>query len=262
MASLKIERVLELPNPLSANTMYMVADDNETFLHFVATGNTAEVVYRSIDQNDISTYIATALAGLPPGNSGTVTSVAVTVPAGMEVENSPITTNGTLIFKYAAGYSIPTNSKQGQWDTAYGWGNHTEAGYYKTGEALDSPASGNLANCTVDGTNKIGYRNIPQNLQPATYTCALTDDGKHIYLTGAAGNNTATIPANATVAFPIGAAITFVAGASQAIIAITTDVMRLAGVGTTGTRTLAAYGVATAIKISATEWRISGAGLS
>lgn len=259
MASLKIERVLELPNPLSANTMYMVADDNETFLHFVATGNTAEVVYRSIDQNDISTYIATALAGLPPGNSGTVTSVAVTVPAGMEVENSPITTNGTLIFKYAAGYSIPTNSKQGQWDTAYGWGNHTEAGYYKTGEALDSPASGNLANCTVDGTNKIGYRNIPQNPQVAAYTCVLTDDGKHIFQVS---SGSVTIPANSAVAFPIGAAITILAGASQISIAINSDVMRLAGAGTTGTRTLAAYGMATAIKVKATEWRISGAGLS
>ena len=38
--------------------------------------------------------------------------------------------------------------------------------------------------------------------------------------------------------------------------------MRLAGVGTTGTRTLAANGIATAIKITNTEWIISGVGIS
>jgi hypothetical protein len=38
--------------------------------------------------------------------------------------------------------------------------------------------------------------------------------------------------------------------------------MRLAGAGTTGNRTLAANGVATAIKLTATEWIISGVGLT
>jgi hypothetical protein len=36
----------------------------------------------------------------------------------------------------------------------------------------------------------------------------------------------------------------------------------LAGPGTTGSRTLAAFGMATAIKISATSWHISGNGLT
>ena len=38
--------------------------------------------------------------------------------------------------------------------------------------------------------------------------------------------------------------------------------MRLAGAGTTGSRSLAANGVAEAIKVSATEWIISGTGLT
>ena len=45
-------------------------------------------------------------------------------------------------------------------------------------------------------------------------------------------------------------------------IAITTDTMRLAGPGTTGSRTLAANGVATALKVTATDWIISGTGLT
>jgi hypothetical protein len=55
----------------------------------------------------------------------------------------------------------------------------------------------------------------------------------------------------------------FVSGPSATTtIAITTDTMRLAGPGTTGSRTLAAHGIATAVKVAATEWYISGNGLT
>jgi hypothetical protein len=50
---------------------------------------------------------------------GTVTSVAMTVPTGLSVSGSPITTSGTLGVTFAAGYSIPTNASQTNWDTAY-----------------------------------------------------------------------------------------------------------------------------------------------
>ncbi len=63
------------------------------------------------------------------GGSGTVTSVAMTVPTGLSVSGSPVTTSGTLAVSYTAGYSIPTTSSQSNWDTAYGWGNHASAGY-------------------------------------------------------------------------------------------------------------------------------------
>lgn len=118
---------------------------------------------------------------------------------------------------------------------------------------------------TVDGTNKVGFREIPQNSQSVAYTLVLTDSGKHILHPSA--DTTArvfTIPANASVAFPIGTAITFVNqnAAGAVSIAITTDVMRLAKLGTTGTRSLQANGVATAIKLTSTEWIISGTGLT
>jgi hypothetical protein len=45
-------------------------------------------------------------------------------------------------------------------------------------------------------------------------------------------------------------------------IAITSDTMTLAGAGSTGSRTLAANGIATALKISSTGWMINGTGLS
>lgn len=111
----------------------------------------------------------------------------------------------------------------------------------------------------------VGYRIIPQNIQNGGYTCVAADDGKHIFHASADTTpRTWTIPANASVAYPIGAAITFVNqnGAGDITIAIASDTMRLAGAGTTGSRTLADNGIATALKVTSTEWIISGTGLT
>ena len=53
------------------------------------------------------------------GGSGTVTSVAATVPTGFTISGSPITTSGTLAIGFDTGYALPTTAKQTEWDTAY-----------------------------------------------------------------------------------------------------------------------------------------------
>lgn len=118
---------------------------------------------------------------------------------------------------------------------------------------------------TLGDGNEIGFRNIPQNSQSAAYTAVLADSGKQIFHPSADTTaRTFTIPANSSVPYPIGTALTFINqnGAGVVTIAITSDTMRLAGAGTTGSRTLAANGIATAIKLTATEWIISGTGLT
>lgn len=115
---------------------------------------------------------------------------------------------------------------------------------------------------TLDGKAPI---NVPQVSQSTAYTCVLTDKGKHLLHPSADTTaRTFTIPANSSVAFDIGDALTFINqnGAGVITIAINTDTMRLAGAGTTGSRTLAANGIATAIKVTTTEWLISGVGLT
>lgn len=109
-----------------------------------------------------------------------------------------------------------------------------------------------------------GFRGVPQNSQSGNYTCVAADAGKHIFHpSGAGAGDTFTIPANASVAYEIGTAITFVNMDSNAVsIAITSDTMNLAGAGTTGTRTLAQYGIATALKLTSTVWLINGTGLT
>lgn len=62
-------------------------------------------------------------------NKGTVTSVAISVPTGLSVSGSPITTSGTIALSYTSGYSIPTTASQANWNTAYSWGNHATKGY-------------------------------------------------------------------------------------------------------------------------------------
>ena len=48
-----------------------------------------------------------------------ITSVGLTMPTGFSVANSPLTSSGTLAVTYASGYSLPTTTKQGEWDQAY-----------------------------------------------------------------------------------------------------------------------------------------------
>jgi hypothetical protein len=129
---------------------------------------------------------------------------------------------------------------------------------------LGTPTSGTLSACTVDGTDAVGFRNIPVNSQSAAYTAVLADSGKVIFHPSTDANaRTFTIPANGSVAYPIGTAITFINMTSQVVtIAITTDTMYLSAAGTTGSRSLAQYGSATAIKMTSTTWLISGSGLT
>lgn len=106
---------------------------------------------------------------------------------------------------------------------------------------------------------------FPQNSRSANYTLVGSDAGKHLLHPSAdVTARTFTIPANSAVDYPIGTAITFINQNAAGVlsIAINTDTMRLSPGGTTGTRSLAANGVAEAIKVTATEWIISGTGLS
>ena len=113
-------------------------------------------------------------------------------------------------------------------------------------------------------TFPVGYLNLPQNSQSSNYTLVATDAGKHLYHPASDGSTRVwTIPANASVPFIVGTTVTFandIGGTIQ--IGINSDTLTLAGSGSTGTRQLSVTGVATALKVTATSWLISGAGLS
>lgn len=110
-------------------------------------------------------------------------------------------------------------------------------------------------------SSSIGYIGLPQLASTTgAYGLVATDAGTNIYTTA---SRTITIPANSARAFQVGTTIVFISGpGATTTIQITTDTMYLAGTGSTGTRTLGPHGMATAVKVSATEWYISGNGLT
>jgi hypothetical protein len=213
--------------------------------------------------------------------TASVSSVAISVPSIFSVTGSPITTSGTLAISYS-GTALPVANGGTNATSAGITAFNNITGYTASGAtgttstnlvfsnsptlvspALGTPTSGNLSNCTADGTNAVGFLNIPQNAQTGSYTTVLADAGKHIYHASGAGAATYTIAANSSVAYPIGTVISFVNLSSTSIsIAITTDTLYLGNTGTTGTRTLAQYGVANALKITSTAWIITGTALT
>ena len=132
---------------------------------------------------------------------------------------------------------------------------------------LGTPTSGTLSGCTVDGTDAVGFRNTPVNSQSAAYETVLADSGKTIlHPVGDDNARTFTIPAESSVNYPIGTVISFVNLQNTVTIAITTDTMYLVNDGDTGNRTLAEYGMASAMKVASAAgvgtWIISGNGLT
>lgn len=92
-------------------------------------------------------------------NAGTVTSVGLSVPTGFSVTGSPVTSSGTLTLKFANGYSLPKEARQEQWDDAYGWGNHADAGYAtQTALAAATSRIGTLEGYFSGGSAKTALR--------------------------------------------------------------------------------------------------------
>lgn len=214
----------------------------------IPTGRTALVYNNSTDVVTAVDYIPSLTLGsaLPAGSGGTgLTALGTGIATFLSTPSSSNlaaavtdeTGSGSLVFATSPTLVTPV---------------------------LGTPTSGTLSNCTVDGTDSVGFRNTPINSQSTSYTLVLSDAGKTIYHPASDNNaRTFTIPANGSVPYAVGTVLTFVnLAAANLTIAITTDTMYLAVLGTTGSRTLAQYGIASAVKIDSTNWLISGNNLT
>lgn len=109
------------------------------------------------------------------------------------------------------------------------------------------------------GNNNFGFLNIPLNVQFGNYTLLPSDQGAGVELAAGFGPATFSIPSGQ----PLGTLFTFVNLDSNSLtIQTLSDTLILAASTTTGPRTLAQNGLATAIKVAATTWIIWGAGLT
>ena len=125
-----------------------------------------------------------------------------------------------------------------------------------TAPVLGTPASGNLTSCTVDGTNKVGYLNIPNSgAKTASYTLVVGDVGKFIEL-GTGG--TVVVPASI---FAAGDAISIFNNTSATIsctCSAVTDVYKGGTDTDISTFSVTTRGVATILFITATRAVVTG----
>jgi hypothetical protein len=197
-------------------------------------------------------------------DSGVVTLLASAAGSAGDVVGPGSATDGAIVaFDGTTGKLIKAAVLGTGVQTALGVNTGSAGAVVLFDGALGTPSSGTLSGCTVDGTDAVGFRNTPVNSQSADYTTVLADSGKTILHPVADDNaRTFTIPANSSVAYPVGTVISFVNLQNTVTIAITTDTMYLANDGDTGDRTLAEYGMASAMKVASTTWIISGSGLT
>jgi hypothetical protein len=240
----------------------------------LGNGASAPLFVAPSTSGNVLTSNGTTWQSTTPASGGTVTSASVVSANGFAGTVATATTtpaitlttsisgvlkgNGTAISAATAGtdYVTPTGTET--------LTNKTLTSPTLTTPVLGTPSSGTLSSCTVDGTDAVGFRNIPISSKSTAYTTVLADSGKVIFHPSTDANvRTFTIDSNANVAYPLGTAITFINMTSNVVtIAITTDTMYLSSAGTTGSRSLAQYGSATTIKMTSTTWLISGSGLT
>ena len=128
--------------------------------------------------------------------------------------------------------------------------------YVAPGGALGTPSSGTLSSCTVDGTNGVGYKNIPQTGSDkiTAYTLVTGDVGKYV---GVGTSGSIVVP---TSTFANGDAIS-IFNNTTGNITITTSAPTayIGGTNTVKTSiTLATRGIATILFVSATVCVVTG----
>ena len=243
--------------------VYSIASNS--FAPSPVTGTTISSSAAQTTWSDISTALSTCL--LKDG-SQTATS-SVPFAAGLSAV-SPITTSSTT---FALLNTTATTINFGGAATTINVG----TGTFTLGTAATTVSVFNATATTVNfagaattlnvgtnlGTMTVAGSMCPQNSQSAAYPIVAADANKHILHPAADTNDrTFTIPANGSIAFPVGTMITIVNQVNTVTIAITTDTLTLMGAGTTGSRTLAANGICTILKVASTSWVIAGTGLT
>jgi hypothetical protein len=243
-------------NGSNTPTAGAVAVGDGTTLNFTAVG-TAGQILRSNGasvptwvNNDTGTVTSASIVSAN-GFAGTVATATTTPAITLTTSISGVLKgNGTAISAATAGtdYVTPTGTET--------LTNKTLTSPILTTPQLGTPSQGVLSSCTVDGTNLVGYRNVPQSgsSKTASYTLVTGDVGEYILL-GASG---AIVIPDAT--FASGDVISiFNNTASTATITCSITTAYIAGTFTDkASMTLAAAGVATILFITGTTCVVSG----
>jgi hypothetical protein len=121
---------------------------------------------------------------------------------------------------------------------------------------LGTPTSGALTNCTADGTNKVGYRNIPPSgAKTSSYTLVVGDVGKFIEL-GSGG--TVVVPASVFAAGDVISIFNNTSATIACTCSAVTDVYKAGTDADISAFSITTRGVANILFITATRAVITG----
>jgi hypothetical protein len=213
--------------------------------------------------NMITANLTGAVTGSVSGNAGSVTNGVYTT-GGQTIDGTKTFTSiiqGTITSATNAGFALSFNTGT-LVTTAVSAQSAGTAGTVTTAAQPAITSVGTLTSLTVSGniTDSIGnVRSIAIRNTATSYVLTAADNGQMVSIT------TGSVTINSGIfASPFGQTISIYNNSttSMSILAGSGVTLRLAGTLSTGTRTLARYGVATTICVSSNTFVVSGAGLS
>jgi hypothetical protein len=209
----------------SSNTTFTLPGTDGTNGQALTTDGAGTLAFSSVGSGTVTTVSVVSANGLAGSVATASTTPAITLSTSI---TGVLKGNGTAISAASAGTD-----------------------YVAPGGALGTPSSGTLSSCTVDGTNPVGFRNVPISSN-STNTLVVGDVGKVLSVT--AGQ---TVP-NST--FAAGDVVVIFNNSSSSItLTMSIATAYIAGTDTDkNTMTLATRGVATILFISSTVCVVSG----
>ena len=246
----------------------------------VVTGTTISSSTTNTTNSDIATALtncitrdgqSTPSANLPM-NAKKLTGLAAGTSAGDSVRYEQVVLTGAALGTPSSGTltsctglplttgvtgTLPVGNGGTGVTTSTGSGNNVlSTSPTLTTPVLGTPTSGTLSSCTVDGTNAVGYKNIPQTGSDKTtaYTLATGDVGKYV---GVGTSGSIVVP---TSTFANGDAISiFNNTTGNVTITTSAPTAYIGGTNTVKTSiTLATRGIATILFVSATVCVVTG----
>lgn len=242
MALVIADRVRETSTTTGTGTLTLAGAVSGFQTFSTAIGNTNTCYYTIVNGSEWEVGLGTVAAGTLAR-----TTVLKSSNAGSAVNFSAGTKD--VFATYPGDKAVDT-------DIAQTLTNKTLTSPTLTTPVLGVPSSGNLTSCTADGTNKVGYQNIPlSGVKTSSYTLVAGDVGKFIEL-GTSGS--VVVPASV---FAAGDAISIFNNTSASISCTCSAVTTVYKGGTDAdisSFSVTTRGVATILFITATVAVVTG----